>query len=1040
MLAATSMHRGVEGFFPERYRSLITLMALAIIGSLVSSFWLLPSRLERVAVAVEQGAPAVIRQELDRATKEAADPGEVRALVDAALTIGSPELAASILDRLLVTRPNSVEGLRLLLEVQRQRHLMRDVAALDERVYALTGDVDALRDAADIYASRHMAAERVDALQRLNVIGHASADDIAELTHRLSDAGEGTGALKLLMAWLSVPRQQPLTAELVGLAAGLSAKMSDAQTVASRLGALIGRDGQIGPLHVLIQTYAERGHPELSLLAGYALGDDMTARPDVALVLAQLESLQGNFAAARDRLDGLARAGKLLPAGFPMLAELTLQAGDLRRAVSIVASLAPDQIAEGLPHRLVEAIEAAGRADLLIGLPIERIAASSPASAASVALAQGDRARAATLARAALAAGGNPADFGPAFGHAVQALGLEHEAIARLLLISQSHPLNDESLTLLIQLVENSRAELPSLLATLLRQRDDTPRAGLVWSMLAAHNGQSGAVVSWLKVASPHLPAQGLIDLLVLASERRDPTLAQAAAAALMGRTNLPAGWTQDEIALTRQSNEPLTVARFRSALDLVGGAQVDAAARDRIGAILLATPHFAQVAQLALVPASDPAIVWLKTAIAAGGSPTFDVARLTLLTIIAPGQALPLLADRLAADRQTLIPLHVAALVRTGQAVAAQTELRSFLRDLSPGRQDAKLQETLALLPPNDALAVIRIAASTTGRADWVAAYDEALVKAGLIDELRASLRARALAAGGDTKQLQALASRLVDLNDRNGAVAVMLAAAAGKKPSSPEVEQLMYLWGPRDAPDAVAWTTERALSAPLAEMSEWLEHLAYLGDPSAVISVAERHPTVFAQSAAAVRTYGAALVAAHTKTSLDLRSAVASASAPDQLTALAQLALDTKQPAVAWEAARAATVARPRNKETLLLAAQAAAAVRRSDDAASLYLQVLATGPQPAEIYVDAGDALISAKRAADGRKILAMALSGLPADPATVASARTKARAFVLLGRYDEASALLTSWLARLPTHAGLKADILQLQLTPRRDDRG
>ena len=980
--------------------------------------------------------PSLVVQELDRATREAADPGEVRALVDVALTIGSPELAASILHRLLLSRPNSVDGLRLLLEVQRQRHLMREVAALDERVYKLTGDVESLRNAADIYAGQHMMAERVDALRRLAAIGHASSSDIAELTHRLADAGDRAGALRLLMEWLSGPQDQAVNAELFGLAAGLSAGMPDALTIARNLGVLIGRSGQIGSLNGLVQIYGERGHADLALAAADTLGDETTARPDVALVLAQLEFDQGRATAARERLDKLARAGTLPPTGLPLLAELTLQAGDLRRAVSIVASLAPDQITEGLAHRLVEVVEAAGPTDLLAGLPIDQFAASSPASAAAVALAHGDRAAAATLARTAIADGGNLADLGPAFGRVIRTLGLDREAIARLLLVSRTHPLEDEPLALLIQLAENGRAELPPLLDVLLRQRDSSPRAGVVWSLLAARNGQSGAVASWLKSAAPHLPAQALIDLLVFASERRDPALAQSAAGGLAGRTSLPGGWTVDEVALMLHANGPLNPARLRSALNLIGSAP-DPAARDRVTLLLLGTPRFAQLAQAARVDARDPALVWLTAAIAAGGSPAVEAARLSVLTSIAPGQALPLLASRLAADRQRLTPLRVAALLRTGQTAEAQTELRSFLRDLSPAQQDATLQETLAILPPGDALPVMRIGASVIGRADWVAAYDDALVKAGLIDELRASLRARAVAAGGDTKQLQALASRLVELNDRKGAVAVMLAAAAGKAPGSPEVEQLMYLWGPRVAPEAVAWTSERALAGPLAELPKWLEHLAYLGDPAAVISVVQRRPAVFLQSAAAVRTYGAALVATNVKAAPDLRAAIAAASAPDELNALAQLALDTKQPALAWQAARAALVGLPRDKEALVLAAQAASALRRSDDAASLYLQLLATGPQSTEIYVDAGDAMIAAKRAADGRKVLQAALARLPADPATVASARLKARALVLLGRNGEAKAVLNPWLERLPNHAGLKADMIQLELAPGAD---
>lgn len=377
----------------------------------------------------------------------------------------------------------------------------------------------------------------------------------------------------LPLGWLGAARHQPATAELVGLAAALSVTTPDPQRVATRLGAVIGRSGLTEPLHVLVQTYAERGRSDLSLAAGYALGDAMTARPDVALVLAQLEVEQGKAGAARDRLEVMARAGTMPPSGLAMLAELTLEAGDLPRAVSIFASLTSDQISEGLPRRMVEVLDAAGRADLLARLSVGRIADSSPASAASVALARGDRAGAVGLARMALARGGDPADFGTAFGRVVRSLELEHEAIARLCSIARSHPLGDGSLSLLIELAQNKPAELPALLETLLRQRDTDPRAAVVWTLLVARTGQSATVVSWLRRVAMQLPAQGLIDLLALAAERHEPTLARSVAAALFGR-DLPPGWTQDEVALTLASNEPLTAIRLRKSLDLLGSAQ----------------------------------------------------------------------------------------------------------------------------------------------------------------------------------------------------------------------------------------------------------------------------------------------------------------------------------------------------------------------------------------------------------------------------------------------------------------------------------
>jgi hypothetical protein len=60
-------------------------------------------------------------------------------------------------------------------------------------------------------------------------------------------------------------------------------------------------------------------------------------------------------------------------------------------------------------------------------------------------------------------------------------------------------------------------------------------------------------------------------------------------------------------------------------------------------------------------------------------------------------------------------------------------------------------------------------------------------------------------------------------------------------------------------------------------------------------------------------------------------------------------------------------------------------------------------------------------------------------MPVDPPTLAAARLKARAFLLLGRNKEAAALLTAWLARLPDHAGLQADLVQSELESRLDHR-
>lgn len=1008
----------------------MTLLALAVLGSLAASAWLMPSRLERVAVAIEHGDRSLVDHELAGATDQPVDPGEARALVDVALTLGRPERAAAILERFLSAQPGAAPAIRLLIEVQRQRHRMGEVAALDERLYAIDGDPGALRECADIYAARHMVPERIAALRRLAGIGRATASDIGELAHRLADAGDGRSALTIVMMWLAAPTNG-VPAEVIGLAAALSAASAEAPAIAAQLGELLGRSGEIGPLHVLIQTYAERGRPALSLIAGRALGEPMSSRPEVALALAQLEALQGEFAAARARLDALERAGTLLPAGLPMLAELSLQTGDLGRAVDIAAAMSPQQIPEGLPHRLVQALDEAGRADLLARLPLEPIASSSPASAAAIALARGDLAQTRALALAALEPGADPADLGPAFGRVVRALGLEHALIARLKLISRDGMLDEDGLSLMLGLAATTPAEASDLLEVLRAQRDLNPRAALVWAVFATRNGGAASVVTWLRAGlqttGPGLPAQTLIDLLLLAVERNEPDLVRAAAAALAGRTDLPTGWTQSEIALTTHAREKLTLVRLRDGVSQIGAA-TDDAARNRIAALLVDAPGFAQLAPSFRLTEADPAMTWLADAAASGPADSLE-----LLAAVAPQRALKALAGRVKLGDSRLLPVYVAALIRSGSIPAAMAELGSAARGIAPKQQDAMLYETLARLPPQSTLPVLRIAAAT-GRTDWLSAYEDRLGRAGMQDELRSVLRADA-ASEHDATRLQSLASRLVELNDRDGAVGILRASAAGKPPASAEVEQLMFLWGPRAAREAVAWTRDQALAAPLQAVPKWLDHLAYLGDPGTVVSVVERRPSALSASAAAVRAYGAALVGAHARAKAELGGAIAAASSPDVLKALAQLALDTGQNASAWHAASLAASASPSDPQALLLAAEAAAGMRRSEDAARFYTQVLALAPQPVDVCIDAGDALLAAKRLAEGRKVLQAALARLPSEPSTLADARLRARSLMLLSRDDEAARLLTEWLARFPGHPGLRADLLQARLDRR-----
>ncbi len=1031
MVPAVSGPASTYSVRPLRYRSLQTLLILSVFGSLLCSYWLLPSRLERVMAALERGDQPVLERELTRAAERPTDPGETRALADVALTLGEPEVAASILEQSLAQRPNSLTAMRRLIEIQRQRHRMRDVAALDERIYAQSGALEALREAADIYASQQRTSDRIDALRRLNAIGQTTAADIVELAHRLFDAGAAREASTLVMAWLDTSTK-PLSVDIVALAAWLSAAAQDAQDVATRLGTLIGQAEETAPLYALIQTYAERGHPNLSLVAGLALGDTVQSKPEIALLLAELEAQQGQFASARQRLDALEKTGRLTPAGLPMLAELSLQMGDVARAATLMNGIVAEQMPGELLHRLVDTAFASGQMEALTRVAVGPIAVGTPGSAAVIALAHGDRAQAQALARRALEPTADLAELGPAFGSLVRTLGLERATVTRLLAAAKAGALGDQELSLLIDASTSLRAELPAVLQVLRTQRDRTPRSGVIWATAATRAGSVADVTAWLKERAGQMTTEVLLDLLLLGNERSSGELAHVAASALAGRADLPYGWTPAEIALAARATEPMTVARLRAGLALISAPQATLTVRSRIVADLVGAREFTRVAQsLPNSPESEAAVDWLVAAGSQVQAPETLQAELALLANVAPRRSLPLLAQVWTRDPRHLLPLYVAALSREHQADLAQSLLLPAIKGLPAKQQDAILYDTLAGLQPTDALPVLRTAARL-GRDEWMSAYQDALSRAGLLDDLRTNLREQAATGQMSPTRRLAIASRLIELNDRIGAIGILEKLATGLRPSDPIVEQLVFLWGPRSSPDSIKWAHDQAVAAPLSDFPKWLEHLAYLGAPRLVVDLVKARPAILGANAQAVRTYGASLIAAGMQNKSDLAAAIAAHPAPDVADALAQLALDNGQAHPAWQAAREAISKAPNDAAGLLLAAQSSASVRRSSEAAALYTRLLALGPQEAAVMIDAGDAMLTAKQVEAGRRVLAAALLRLPAEPRTSAVARQRARALMLLKRRDEAVGLLTAWLARSPSDVGLRADLLQARL--------
>lgn len=282
--------------------------------------------------------------------------------------------------------------------------------------------------------------------------------------------------------------------------------------------------------------------------------------------------------------------------------------------------------------------------------------------------------------------------------------------------------------------------------------------------------------------------AAALAETLTLAAQRRDAALAEAAAAALRRRDpaeGWPRGWTPEEAAVTASLARPLEPVNLASALNLLGWA-AEQEARDRIVLLLAASPEIGGAAA-AMGAAQHPAIPRLRreaeaAMIAAGnalgttGGSEAATARLALLAVLSPRDAVPLLARRAEAEPARFGAALVLAKLRGDGVPDGEATLRALLPRLGRPQQEQALFLILAGAPAEAQPAMRRLAEEVLGP-NWRRGFEATLARQGRRAELAAALRARAALPGTSMQERREIAQRLTDLGEAEAAQAVLQA-----------------------------------------------------------------------------------------------------------------------------------------------------------------------------------------------------------------------------------------------------------------------
>ena len=127
----------------------------------------------------------------------------------------------------------------------------------------------------------------------------------------------------------------------------------------------------------------------------------------------------------------------------------------------------------------------------------------------------------------------------------------------------------------------------------------------------------------------------------------------------------------------------------------------------------------------------------------------------------------------------------------------------------------------------------------------DWVYPYQETLTKLGKNKELIEFLRMHIKRPGLDVEERRRVAFNFLNNKSKADALPVFRELAETAPAKSPDVEQLMFLWGPRPAEEDRKWLVDRVRASKNEERTEWLWHLANAGGAREVVRLAMMEPS---------------------------------------------------------------------------------------------------------------------------------------------------------------------------------------------------
>jgi len=161
----------------------------------------------------------------------------------------------------------------------------------------------------------------------------------------------------------------------------------------------------------------------------------------------------------------------------------------------------------------------------------------------------------------------------------------------------------------------------------------------------------------------------------------------------------------------------------------------------------------------------------------------------------------------------------------------------------LPTARREELVYAMLELKAQRQALPYLKQLTTRLG-GDWVFPYEETLKKLGRHQEIVAFWRMRVKQSGLPVEEKRQLAFQLLESNSKTDALNVFRELAETAPAQSDDVEQLLFLWGPRPGKEAKHWLLDRAKASHGKERVEWMKHLIGAGGAKEALRLASMTP----------------------------------------------------------------------------------------------------------------------------------------------------------------------------------------------------